>query len=143
MLYIRLKVKKDCINKSNKKCIQIKYLFVDIDNVDKTWGHPVKFQSSSKKINYSNQIIKINDHNIDFILIDGRFRVACCLKCFDQISEKCVIAFDDFIPRKQYHIILDYYQVIDKTNSMVMLKKRNNVNSPTEGIINKYNLIAD
>ena len=33
---------------------------------------------------------------IDLVFIDGRFRIACCLKCFDIISDNCYIAFDDF-----------------------------------------------
>ena len=39
---------------------------------------------------------KEHQSSIDFVFIDGRFRVACCLKCYDIINNNCLIAFDDF-----------------------------------------------
>lgn len=81
---------------------------------------------------------------IDMVFIDGRFRAACCLKCFDIIKDECVILFDDFLFRKHYHIVLDYFDVIEQTNanSMVVLKKKNNISIP-EDVIKKYELIPN
>ena len=78
-------------------------------------------------------------------MIDGRFRVACCLKCFDKINENAYIMFDDFLDRKQYHIVLEYYDIIEKTtdNSMVILKKKKNIKCVNEEQIKKYELIKD
>jgi hypothetical protein len=94
-----------------------------------TFGHPGPNSTSDEKINYSEQILLLEKQeldNIDFILIDGRFRVACCLKCLTVINDNCIIAFDDFLNRLEYHIVLDYCDIIDKTtdNRMVILKKR-------------------
>ena len=47
-----------------------------------------------------------------FYLIDNGSKVACCLNCFDIISEKCLIIFDDFLNRSHYHIVLDYFNII-------------------------------
>lgn len=60
------------------------------------------------------------------ILIDGRYRVACCLKCFDVIDENCVVLFDDFLNRKHYHVVLDYYTILEHTadKHMVLMKKK-------------------
>ena len=82
---------------------------------------------------------KIKD--IDFVFIDGRFRAACCLKCYDIIKDDCLIAFDDFLNRPHYHIVLDYFDIVEKTeaNIMVILKKKKNVSIPQE-IIEKYEL---
>ena len=81
---------------------------------------------------------------LDLILIDGRFRVACCLKCFNKISDECIIAFDDFLDRPQYHIVLDYYEIVEKTNnnSLVFLKKKA-ASGPEEELIKKYELIPE
>lgn len=89
-------------------------------------------------INYN----KINE--IDLIFIDGRFRVACCLKCHDIINDDCLIAFDDFLNRQKYHIVLTYFDIIEKTNDniMVILKKKTNLKVPKE-IIEKYELIQE
>ena len=54
--------------------------------------------------------------SIDLVFIDGRFRVACCLKCY----KNCVIAFDDFLNREYY------FDIVEKTvdNRMVILTTR-------------------
>ena len=85
---------------------------------------------------------KEEHESLDIILIDGRFRVACCLKCYNIINENCVIAFDDFLNRSQYHIVLKYFDILEKTkdNRMVILKKKKNMIVPEE-IIRKYELI--
>ncbi len=79
------------------------------------------------------------------ILIDGRFRVACCLKCFDIIRSDCLIVFDDFLDRPQYHVVLDYYDVVEKTtdNRMVILRKKKHKNSVPNELISKYELIPN
>jgi hypothetical protein len=90
-------------------------------------------------------IRKSQQKRIDFILIDGRFRVACCLKCFDIINSNCLIAFDDFLDRPQYHVILDYYDIVDKTidNRMVILQKKKSINFVPKDLIDKYELNAN
>lgn len=100
-----------------------------------------------QKIMYSDYIIRLTkseQNMIDFILIDGRFRVACCLKCFNVITDNCLIAFDDFLNRENYHIILNYFDVIDKTsdNCMVILKKKPNMKI-SDDIIKLYELIPN
>lgn len=81
---------------------------------------------------------------INLILIDGRFRVACCLKCFNKMNDECVIAFDDFTIRKNYHIVLDFFNIIDNDQgcAMVILKKKQNVSIP-KSLIKKYELISE
>ncbi len=111
-----------------------------------TWGNPGPNSTETQWINYSNHIRNLSkeeQEKIDLILIDGRFRVACCLKCFDVIKSSCLIAFDDFLNRKNYHIVLDYYDIVWKTkdNRMVILKKKKNINSIPEDVIKKYELI--
>ena len=70
-----------------------------MDTKPKSWGNPGPKSTPNQWINYSNQIRLLDDKSvqeIDLIMIDGRFRVACCLRCFDIITDKCVIIFDDF-----------------------------------------------
>lgn len=122
----------------------IKCIYCEMDAKPNTWGNPGPNSTLEQYIHYSNQIKEVKSVNkIDFILIDGRFRVACCLKCFDVINEECLIAFDDFLNRKEYHIVLDYYDIIDKTKDkiMVILKKKKNVKSPSAELIEEYEKI--
>jgi hypothetical protein len=76
---------------------------------------------------------------IDMVLIDGRFRVACCLKTWYAVNDTCNVVFDDFMDRSYYHVVLDYFDIIDKTkdNVMVVLRKKN-VKGPSYDVIKKY-----
>ena len=110
-----------------------------------TWGTPGVNSTKEQWINYSNQIVKLDksiSNTIDFILIDGRFRVACCLKCYNVINDDCLIAFDDFLSRPKYKIILDYYDIINKTSddNMVILKKKKHL-FISDKLIKIYELI--
>ena len=123
----------------------VRYIFNEMDTQENTWGNPGKNATNIQKINYSNHmrnLTKEEQYSIDLVLIDGRFRVACCLKCYDIIKDSCLIAFDDFLDRPQYHIVLEYFDILEKTrdNRMVILKKKKNVNIPKE-LIEKYKLI--
>ena len=124
----------------------INYLYNEMDTKG-NWGNPGKNATNIQKINYSNHITKLSKEeqdSIDIVLIDGRFRVACCLKCYDAIKDDCFIAFDDFLNRPGYHIVLKYFNIIEKTQDkkMVILKKKKNVNIPKE-LIEKYELIQN
>lgn len=127
-------------NKAN-----ITFIHNEMDTKPNTWGYPGNNSTPEQKKRYSDQIVLLDESktsDIDLIFIDGRFRVACCLKCFDQINDECIIAFDDFLNRQFYHVVLKYYDIIEKTidNRMVILKKKKNVLVPREEII-KYESI--
>ena len=60
----------------------------------------------------------------DFILIDGRFRVACCLNLLKFLISKksnIVILLDDFKKRQHYQILYKYY-FIKPIGRMALLK---------------------
>lgn len=126
---------------------KITYIFNEMGTKPNTWGYPSKSCNESNLISYSQCIFNLNLEEIkkiDLIMIDGRFRVACCLKFFNIINDNCYIIFDDFIIRKKYHIILNYYDIVEKTEDkrMVVLRKKMNVSIPPE-LIKKYELIPD
>ena len=136
-------VESDIIWKEKLKQIithpNINYIYNEMNTQVNNLGYPGKNATDIQKQNYSNQITKLSkeeQNNIDLILIDGRFRVACCLKCYDIIKDDCLIAFDDFLNRPHYHIVLEYFDIIEKTNDnrVVILKKKKNVNIPKEVI---------
>jgi hypothetical protein len=127
---------------SNNDNDNIRFIYCDLDCKPHTWGKPGPNSTINAWIEYSDQIRKIDQdtiNKIDFILIDERFRVACCLKCFDLINDDCLIAFDDFLNRPEYHVVLDYYDVIDKSNDNIMaILKKKQTNSPSQELIKKY-----
>ncbi|AYV76712.1 MAG: hypothetical protein Terrestrivirus12_15 [Terrestrivirus sp.] len=127
---------------------RISFIYCDMKTQPNTLGNPGKSSTLEDWINYSNGMRNLNklDTNltqkIDLILIDGRFRVACCLKCFDIINDDCYIIYDDFLNRPDYHVVLNYYDVIEKTRDerMVILKKKQ-CQGPSSDLIEKYEKI--
>lgn len=125
---------------------KITFIFIDIDAQPNTWGYPGENSTYADWIKYSRALIDLDpkiSKSIDYIMIDGRFRVACALNCFKVISPKTQIAFDDFLDRDHYHIILDYYDIVEKADRLVILKKKKNIQPPNEEIITKYESIPN
>ena len=137
------KLKKILIKNTN-----IQYIYNEMNSMPNNWGNPGPNSTQEQRINYSEHIKLISkdeQKNVDLVFIDGRFRVACCLKCFDIINDNCLVIFDDFLNRIYYHIVLNYYDIVEKTKDqrMVVLKKKKNISSVPNELIKKYELIKD
>ena len=92
----------DELKKILKNNSKVTYLFVDLKSKPNDWGNPGEGSTEEDWKKYSGQFPQLNDmerKKVDMILIDGRFRVACCLKCFEGMNPNCTIAFDDFLNR--------------------------------------------
>jgi hypothetical protein len=125
---------------------KVTFLYNEMDIQKDNFGYPGPNSTDLQKIAYSNQLTKLDtaeQKDIDLLLIDGRFRVACCLKCYDLIKPECFVAFDDFLNRPYYHIVLDYFHIVDKTTDerMVILQKKSMLTIPKE-LIQTYELIS-
>jgi hypothetical protein len=118
---------------------RLNYKYVDIKAAANNWGRPGPGSTLEQWKIYSDAICNTGSLKIDYLLIDGRFRVACCLKCFDILDENALIAFDDFLNRPTYRIVLNYFEIVNRTldSRMVILKKRV-CNSPSAELIEKY-----
>jgi hypothetical protein len=141
---------KEWYNKLKKviNIAKVNYIYNEMDTKPNTWGNPGPKSTHTQRINYSNYMRLLNEaekNQIDLVFIDGRFRVACCLKAFADINNNTLIAFDDFLNRPYYHIVLNFYDIVDKTNDkrMVILKKKTHINTIPKELIQKYELIED
>lgn len=128
---------------------RISFIYCDMKTQPNTCGHPGISSTLDDWVNYSSAMHNLNKSNnlmkkIDLVLIDGRFRAACCLKCFDIINDDCYIIYDDFLDRPEYHIVLNYYDIIEKTQDerMVVLKKKK-CNKPSLELIEKYEKVRN
>ena len=81
-----------------------------------TYSYPIFLLN--KKIN--DYINSVNEHlsrntQLKMILIDGRFRVACCLNLLNFkeiiIKKKIVILLDDFIKRPHYKVLNNFFRI--------------------------------
>ena len=125
------------INDDIKFNIDIQY--IDINASPNSWGVP---SDESKKENwekYPKSILKYNEI-FDLILVDGRFRVASALCSLYKMDENSILLFDDYVSRKQYHVLQDFfYSVKTINNNMKVFKKRNDVNfENVEKMIEEY-----
>jgi len=107
----------------------INIIYCDLDTANTSLGYPGPNCLFSNIIKYSSAMTNIDSEissTIDLVLIDGRFRVASCLKCYDVLDSECPIAFDDFLVRPWYHVVLDFFDIVESTanNHMVVLKKK-------------------
>ena len=108
-----------------------------------SWGGAKKKWSKYSSTVWS--IIQQNGSFPDFILIDGRFRVACVLQCLLNLpnNSNCILMLDDY--RAHYGVIylfIDRVELIakDKRKSHSLLfKKRKDFNEILcEEVLNKY-----
>jgi hypothetical protein len=147
---IRPNMKSICTVESDLEWIQIlkskishpsiQYNYIDINAFPKSLGYPGKKCSVEAMKKYSD--VKVSSET-DLVLIDGRFRVACCLKLIGQINDSCIVVFDDFLNRPHYHVILDYFTIVEQTenNSLVVLQRKKGT-IPSLELIKKYECIA-
>ena len=79
-----------------------------------------------------------SEYMADIILIDGRFRVACALDIFSKIKKETIVLIHDYTIRDSYHIIENYYKIIEVWDTLAaFIKKSNIINIPLD-IYNKY-----
>tara|TARA_Y200000002_G_scaffold368961_1_gene362577 strand:- start:1104 stop:1745 length:642 start_codon:yes stop_codon:yes gene_type:complete len=82
---------------------RVKFKWYDLGEIGE-WGNPLSYY---KHQNIAKYIDSIWTENIkpDLVLIDGRFRIACFLKCLLESEKNTKIIFDDYTNRKIYHVV--------------------------------------
>ncbi len=136
--FVSIELDKTFMNLMNKKLHKKSVKFVGCGPVGE-FSYPLI--KNKKKILYYvksiNKYFRKNNHP-DFILIDGRFRVACCINLFLLIKKnkaKATILLDDYEKRESYKILNKLFRV-KKVGRMALLeKKKKNFSNIT---IDKY-----
>jgi hypothetical protein len=96
--------------------------FVDIGPTSK-WGMPTDESKRDSWPLYSAQIFQ-EEKNWDLILIDGRFRVACCLRALLHGPPETRIMIHDFWNRPEYHVLLPFLDVVQKVDTFGLFRKK-------------------
>ncbi len=116
------------IRKMEKKG-RLSLFHVDIGSTGE-WGKPIDNSDKEKFPNYSSHIFTLIDKDsIDTVLIDGRFRVACALITILECNQNnnLQIMIHDFWNREEYHVLLKYFDVINKVDTLGVFKIKNNI----------------
>ena len=90
------------------------------------WGFPLSHKPDVAWLNYHQFIWDAVDASkLDFVLVDGRFRVACTLQLLLRTREKTpLIMVHDFSPREYYHVLLKFFDVIEQADTAVILEPK-------------------
>jgi len=97
--------------------------YIDLESND-DFGNPSSKCPINKVIKYTSITDLVDINSIDTILVKGRFRVGCLLSMFNYIKDNTVILFDDYKNRKHYHILEEYYDIVQQIDIMVVFKKK-------------------
>jgi hypothetical protein len=68
-----------------------------------------------------------------FVLVDGRFRVACALAALARLAPEGVIAMHDFWGREHYRPLLEFADLIGTTASLALLGRKPGIDIPEPG----------
>ena len=70
----------------------------------------------------------MENRNLDLILIDGRFRVACLCQSLLHCDNKDVtFVIHDFFDRPDYHCVLKLCTEVDRADTSVVLRRKKRV----------------
>lgn len=105
--------------------------YVDIGPT-KEWGYPVDDSHKEKFPLYSEAIMN-HEQGFDFVLVDGRFRVACTLNAIkhaldtQQDISAATIFIHDFWNRRDYHSVLEFLDTVEKAESAGVFKIKSGI----------------
>lgn len=135
----------DTLHKETGELCKVEY--VDIGPT-KEWGYPVDDSHKEKFGNYSEAILKY-EQGFDFILVDGRFRVACTLNAIKHTLKKqkkvndTRIFIHDFWNRADYHDVLEFLDTEHVVESAGVFRIKPNINlTALNRMLEKYKYIA-
>lgn len=136
--FISIELDKKYFTKIKKFIKKDRIRFINMGPVGE-FSYPI-FKNKKKIISYVeyiNYFLKKKNYP-DFILIDGRFRVACCINLLRFINKdysKVSILLDDYKKRKHYKIIRNFFYVKEIGRMAVLKTKKKKFN---RNIYNKY-----
>jgi hypothetical protein len=99
--------------------LQVHYPYL---GVTKDWGVPVDSQSDFRWPCYSLDVFSEENSPWDLLLVDGRFRVACCMAAFLAVPHNFRLLVHDFWDRPQYSCILEYFTMKGREGGFVLLE---------------------
>lgn len=96
----------------------------------KGWGYPVDKSSAHLWQNYYlRPWDKLDAAQLDLVLVDGRWRVACVMQAIVRTSPACRILVHDWSDKRpQYEVLLRFTEIAARAGSLVQLRPCQNMN---------------
>jgi len=106
---------------------RLKLFHADIGSVG-NFGKPLVVDNEDARVrfpHYSRRIFEAypEARTADVVLVDGRFRVACCLAVLLETKGDTIMMIHDYWNRPHYHVIKDFITVIDRGDTLMVCKK--------------------
>jgi hypothetical protein len=118
---------------SNSSCLQkgitdgrLFAQYIDIGPIG-DFGNPTT-NDTSLWHTYPSAILNHPGSRPELVLIDGRFRVASAMVSLLAVDRNTKILFHDFFNRPHYYRILNYVDVLDCVDTLVILKRKATIN---------------
>lgn len=114
---------------SNNNVSRVHFYYVDIGETE-AWGYPVtrSYEDTLRYDAYSSvmtsSVFKAFPADIDLVLIDGRFRVACVLQVLINTHKSTSILVHDFVGRDSYAPVLLFADVIKRAGETLVVLRR-------------------
>ncbi|RXK52917.1 hypothetical protein ESB00_14490 [Oleiharenicola lentus] len=124
-----------------KQAIADDRLRFDFVNIGPTglWGHPT--DKSKRHMWPSYPLGCLQERRWNLVLVDGRFRVACCLAAALELPPESIILLHDFY-RPEYHFVLKFMEQVTREDNLVQLRLRANANrAAVQSAIGNYQYI--
>ncbi len=116
------KVANETCMKTPENKTRFQQIHVNIGEL-KSFGFPKSSEMQAHWHNYSEAIVPYGDQ-VDLVLVDGRFRVACTLQSLLVTKPGTDILIHDFFVRPIYYDVLRFAEVVDCADSMAALRLR-------------------
>ena len=104
---------------------RLKFYLVDIGKTKK-WSYPVNNEFKTAYPMYSRGLLDVigGGDDIDLILVDGRFRVACVLQAILYCRQDVKILIHDFTCREYYFVVKNFLDIVYECETLVLFKKK-------------------
>jgi len=136
-------VERNCRLTNSASALHNRYLYADIGRTG-PWGKPVlptvKRPKTWRRYALAPWRLLGEGFRADFVLVDGRFRVACALAVVaHQPDTNWTMLVDDYVGRKHYDAIEQFAQIITFHGRMAQFQSKPNVDrSEVLGALDKY-----
>ena len=106
---------------------KLHFCYVDIGPTG-NWGYPLSEVPEERWTNYYQAVWQSpGAKDPAILLVDGRFRVMCLLNAIGSITTETVVIVHDFWARPHYHDVLNFYDCLDRIDTLAILKLRENI----------------
>ena len=119
---------------------RVSFIHADVGAV-KEWGYPVQMSEEASDAYLKGPWSRIPVESVDFVLVDGRFRVATTVNASLRTDDHVIYAVDDYGDRTHYEELEDLFDVVRRSGRMILLRKGRRWSLPAaDAMLSKYRM---